>query len=71
MEGKIIAALAGVVFCVTGIVVSLVLLDIPLNLFIAIPSAVAGGFFVFLLIVKPKEKPSFRVTEVVEWEKKD
>jgi hypothetical protein len=71
MEGKVIAALAGTAFCVAGIVVSLVLLEIPLNLFIAIPSAIAGGFFIFLIIVRPKDQQSFRVVEMVELEKEE
>ncbi|MGB1697326.1 MAG: hypothetical protein ACPHK8_02890, partial [Thermoplasmatota archaeon] len=65
MRVSVVAAFAGAAFCVAGIVVSLVLLDIPLNLFIAIPSAIIGGLYVFFTLFKPKqEKQGFRVTEV-------
>lgn len=71
MRLSVVAAFAGAAFCIAGIVVSLVLLDVPLNLFVAIPSAIVGGIYVFLVIFKPKKETQqgFRVTEVVEWEK--
>lgn len=72
MRGALIAGFAGALFSITGLVLVLVLLDTPLNLFVAIPSAIVMAAVVALWAFQPKkQEAAFRVTEVVELEKKE